>query len=49
MAVWRLLTGIAGTAAVLVVVVAAYYLFSLLVLNLIGRFLPMAGRGRRRD
>lgn len=49
MGVWRLLTGIAGTAVVLAVVVAAYYLFSVVVLNLIGRFLPLAGRGRRRD
>ena len=49
MGVWRLLTGIAGTAVAIVVVAAAYYLFSLLVLNLTGRFLPLAGRGRRRD
>jgi hypothetical protein len=48
-AAWRVFVGFAGTVAAIVVTVAAFYYFSLLVLNLAGRILPLAGRGRRRD
>jgi len=41
---------VAGTAGILFVfAVAVYYAVSLLVLTLVGRLLPLAGRGRRRD
>lgn len=49
MAGWRVVVGFAGTVALIALTVAAFYFFSLLVLNLAGRILPLAGRGRRRD
>ena len=49
MGAWRILVGLAGTIGLIVLVAGAYYLFSLLVLTLAGRFFPLAGRGRRRD
>jgi hypothetical protein len=49
MGVWRLFVGFAGTLAAIALVLAVYYALSLLVLTLVGRLLPLAGRGRRRD
>ena len=49
MAAWRVFVGFAGAIALIVIVVAAYYALSLLVLTVAGRLLPLAGRRRRRD
>jgi hypothetical protein len=42
------LVGLAGTAAIIIAVAAVYYAFSLLVLFLGSRLLPLTGRRRRR-
>jgi hypothetical protein len=49
MAAWRIFVGFAGAIALIVFAVAVYYAVSLLVLTVVGRLLPLAGRGRRRD
>jgi hypothetical protein len=48
MGAWRILAGLAGTIAVIVLTVAVYYALSFLVLTVAGRLLPLSGR-RRRD
>jgi len=48
MGVWRIVVGFAWTLALIVFAVAAYYALSLLVLTVTGRFLPLAGRRRKR-
>jgi hypothetical protein len=45
---WRVAVGLAGTVTIIILVVAAYYVISLLVLYLGSRLLPLTGRRRRR-
>ena len=49
MGAWRLFVDIAGTIVVIVLAAAVYYALSFLVLTVVGRLLPIAGRRRRRD
>jgi hypothetical protein len=49
MGAWHVFIGFAGTIALMIVAVGAYYAVSLLVLTVAGRLLPLAGRRRRRD
>jgi hypothetical protein len=47
MGAWRIFVGFAGTVALIALLVAAYYGFSLLVLCLSSYVFPLAGRRRR--
>ena len=48
MEAWRIVVGFVWTVAFIVFAVALYYGFSLLVLTVTGRLLPLAGRRRKR-
>lgn len=48
MGAWRIFVGFAGTLAIIVLAIGAYYAVSFLVLAVASRVLPLTGRRRKR-